>query len=378
MKRVLLKRVLLPRARSFIITAAIFGAILGTTALEAQSVAEKATRQRDSLIISLRKLRPMVYNFPCDPMPECMPQNAEQRRTNPGKNVEMYRKAKRLYQEGLVYYFEKNFVNSYSRFLEAQQTMDKLLEAISQIYIDRAELMMRQSVEKLNPNDPNDMAVVDISMDFGQNSKLRRDFHKNRNIQYDVRRYDPRNYHWAVNKYQIEKNMEKGYEHLGLARQAREKALRLDAHLDADQRTTIDMVNRRIEIYRQVIELCRKAKINAEFIFALKYPYANYPLSNQFGKTEKIDDKAGEIPSLHGVKMNWSQNPNIMPKNLHPIFDFRVPQEWHRDTVDAREMRFDDELDTQLRFRFHKGKKPVEILEDNSGQPTSTKPDAGT
>jgi hypothetical protein len=353
-------------------------AIFSATGLEAQSAAEKATRQRDSLIVTLRKLRPMVYNFPCDPVPECMPADAEQRRKNPGTNVEMYRKAKRLYQEGLVYYFEKNFVNSYSRFMEAQQTIDKLLEGMSQIYIDRTEVMMRQSIEKLNPNDPNDMTVVDVSMEYGPNSKLRRDFLKNRNVQYDVRRYDPRNYHWAVNKFQIEKNMEKGYEHLGLARKAREKALRLDATLTGNRPMPVEILNRRIELYEQAIDMCRKAKLNAEFIFALKYPYANYPLNNQFGKTEKIDDKPGEIPSLHGVKMNWSQNPNVMPKKLHPIFDFRVPQEWHRDTVDAREMRFDDELDTQIRFRFHKGKKPVEILEDKSGGPVSPKPETGT
>jgi hypothetical protein len=238
--------------------------------------------------------------------------------------------------------------------------------------------MMRHSVEKLNPNDPNDMSVADISMDFGTNSKLRRDFKRDRSIQYDVRRYDPRNFHWAVNKYQIEKNMEKGYEHLGIARQAREKALKLDLHLPPAERTNQQIINRRIEIYLQVIDLCRKSKVNAEFIFALKYPYANYPLNNQFGKTEKIDDKAGEIPSMHGVKMNWSQNPNVTPKNLHPIFDFRVPEEWHRDTVDARELRFDDELDSLMRFRYNKGKKPVEILEDKSGEPSTTKPSADT
>jgi len=362
----------------FYVIFTLLAGFLTVSGIEAQSAAEKATRQRESLIAALRMLRPMVYNFPCDPMPDCMPESAEDRRTNPGLNVELYRKSKRLFQEGLIYYFEKNFVNAYSRFLESQSTMEKVLESLSQIYLDRTDQMIRAAIEKQNPNDPNDMAVVDISMDFGANSKLRRDFQKDRNVQYDVRRYDPRNYHWAMNKYRIEQNMEKGYEHLGLARQAREKALRLDAHLPPSDQVNIAILTRRLELYRKTIELCRKAKINAEFVFALKYPYANYPLNNQFGKTEKIDDQAGEIPSLHGVKMNWSENPNVLPRNLHPIFDFRIPEKWHRDTVDAREMRFDDELDTQIRFRFHKGKKPVEILEDKSGEPTSLKPEAGT
>lgn len=338
--------------------------------LQAQSVAQKATRQRESLILVLRSLRPMAYNFPCDPMPDCMPKSSEDRAKNPGVNVELYRKAKRLYQEGLIYFYEKNFVNAYSRLLEAQMTVDKVLEYLSEIYLDRAEIMLRQSVEKKNSNDPNDMSVVDISMDFGPGSKMRRDFSTPRSVQYDVRRYDPRNYHWAVNRYQIEKNMEKGYDNLGAARKVREKALKLDTHLPPEERNSVDILARRIELYQQVIELARAAKINAEFIYALKYPYANYPLTNPWGKTEKIDDKPGEIPALLGIKMNWSKNPNVFPKRLHPIFDFRVPEDWHRDTVDARNLRYEDELDVQMRFRYHKKQKPVEILEDKSGQPT--------
>lgn len=350
------------------------GLVAVAPSLQAQTVAEKTTRQRDQLIVALRVMRPMAFNFPCDPMPECLPQNPDERERNPGQNVELYRKAKRLYQEGLVYFYERNFVNAYSRFLEAQLTVDKLTEYLSQMYLDRAESMMRQSVERRNANDVNDMSVVDISMDYGHGSKMERDFHRPRSVQTDVRRYDPRNFHWSVNKYQIEKNMEKGYEHLGSARRARERALRMDAHLPAEERVTIDLLSRRTGLYLQTIELARAAKINAEFIFALKYPYANYPLTNPTGKAEKVDEKAGDIPSLHGVKMNWSKNPNVFPKRLHPIFDFRVPEEWHRDTVDARDLRFEEELDVQMRFRYHKNKKPVEILEDKSGQPTSTKP----
>ena len=117
------------------------------------------------------------------------------------------------------------------------------------------------------------------------------------------------------------------------------------------------------------IELARQAKLNAEFIFALKYPYKNYYMINPTGKTEKIDNENGEVPTIHGIKMNWAKNPYAFPKNLHPIFDLRVPQKWHRDLVDAREKRFDDEIDVHMRFRYHKdGEEPVEILEDEQGK----------
>jgi tetratricopeptide (TPR) repeat protein len=340
---------------------------LQASTLQAESAGEKAVFHRNLLIEHLRKLRPMVYNFPCDPFPECLPSDPEERIKNPGIHVGLYRKAKRIYQEGIVYLYEKNYVNAYSRFLEAEAVIDKLLESLSQQYIDRAELMFREAIEKKNPNDPNDMSLVDISMDFGPNSKLRRDFDKAREIPLDPRRYDPRNFHWAINKYKIEQASQKGYEFLGLAKQARQKAVELEREANKNQKIAPDVLVKRIDLYMKAIEHAKQTKLNAEFVFALKYPYDNYPLFNQFGKTEKIDDKPGEIPSLHGVKMNWSKNPYVYPKNLHPIFDFRTPEKWHVDTVDARNMRFDDEFDVMIKFRYYKNKKPpVEILEDKS------------
>jgi tetratricopeptide (TPR) repeat protein len=340
---------------------------LQASTLQAESAGEKAVFHRNLLIEHLRKLRPMVYNFPCDPFPECLPSDPEERIKNPGIHVGLYRKAKRIYQEGIVYLYEKNYVNAYSRFLEAEAVIDKLLESLSQQYIDRAELMFREAIEKKNPNDPNDMSLVDISMDFGPNSKLRRDFDKAREIPLDPRRYDPKNFHWAINKYKIEQASQKGYEFLGLAKQARQKAVELEREANKTQKIAPDVLVKRIDLYMKAIEHAKQTKLNAEFVFALKYPYDNYPLFNQFGKTEKIDDKPGEIPSLHGVKMNWSKNPYVYPKNLHPIFDFRTPEKWHVDTVDARNMRFDDEFDVMIKFRYYKNKKPpVEILEDKS------------
>jgi len=340
---------------------------LQASTLQAESAGEKAVFHRNLLIEHLRKLRPMVYNFPCDPFPECLPSDPEERIKNPGIHVGLYRKAKRIYQEGIVYLYEKNYVNAYSRFLEAEAVIDKLLESLSQQYIDRAELMFREAIEKKNPNDPNDMSLVDISMDFGPNSKLRRDFDKAREIPLDPRRYDPRNFHWAINKYKIEQASQKGYEFLGLAKQARQKAVELEREANKTQKIAPDVLVKRIDLYMKSIEHTKQTKLNAEFVFALKYPYDNYSLFNQFGKTEKVDDKPGEIPSLHGVKMNWSKNPYVYPKNLNPIFDFRTPEKWHVDTVDARNMRFDDEFDVMIKFRYYKNKKPpVEILEDKS------------
>ncbi|MFN3604511.1 MAG: LIC11274 family protein [Leptonema sp. (in: bacteria)] len=342
--------------------------------LFAESASEKAVYHRNHLIKNLRKIKPMAYNFPCDPLPECLPTDPNERIQNPGFHVLMYRKAKQLYQEGIVYLYEKNYVNAYSRFLESQSVLDKLLESLSQVYINRSEIMLRESIEKKNPNEPTDMSLVDIAMDFGPNSKARKDFARPREIPIDLRRYDPRNFHWSVNKYNIEQATQKGYEFLGHAKEARKKAIEIDQDVSKTKLLSPELLVKRIDLYLKSIEYCQQSKKNAEVIFALKYPYDNYPLHNPFGKTEKTDEKEGEIPSLHGVKMNWSQNPYVLPKELHPIFDFRVPEKWHVDTVDARGMRFDDEFDVMIKFRYYKNKKPpVEILEDKS-PPKPSKP----
>lgn len=341
--------------------------IILTNSLYSEAASEKAVFHRNHIIKSLREIKPSVFNFPCDPFPECLPSDPNERIKNPGFHVGMYRKAKSLYQEGLVYLFEKNYVNAYSKFLESQSTIDKLLESLSQVYIDRAEMMFREAIEKKNPNEPNDMSLVDISMDFGPNSKARKDFARPREIPVDLRRYDPRNFHWSVNKYNIEQATQKGYEYLGLAKEARRKAIEIDKEASKTKVLSPELLVKRIELYIRSIEHSKQVKKNAEFVFALKYPYDNYPLHNQFGKTEKLEDREGEIPSLHGVKMNWSQNPYVLPKDLHPIFDFRVPEKWHVDTADARGLRFDDEFDVMIKFRYYKNKKPpVEIIEDKS------------
>ncbi len=341
--------------------------------ISGESVAEKATFHRNYIIATLRLVQTMAYNFPCDPYPECLPPDPEKKIKDPGLHVTLYRKAKRTYQEGIVYFYEKNYVNAYSKFLETQGVIDKLLEYLSQQYIDRAELMLREAIEKKNPNEPTDMSVVDISIDYGPNSKQRKYFAKPMEKPVDVRNYDPRNFHWATNKYFIEQSTQVGYENLEKSKRARKLAVSLQTEVSKTKDITPDMIVKRIDYYKQSIELSRQAKKNAEFIFALKYPYDNYPLHNPFGKTEKIDEKQGEVPSLHGVKMNWSENPYVLPKNLHPIFDFRVPEKWHVDTVDLRGMRFDEEFDRMIKFRYIKGKKPTEILEDKS-DPKPTKP----
>ncbi|MDH5656451.1 MAG: hypothetical protein OEZ34_11115 [Spirochaetia bacterium] len=353
----------------FFYKTSLFAAIISLSIIvlpdsaQSESVIEKASANRALLLHYMRQLRPLAYNFPCHPFIECMETVSKEK---PGQYIEMYMEAKRIYQEGMIFYFEGRYLEAYSRFLDSQKRSEKLLEEISQLNIDRAELMLRDSLEKKDPNNKADQSVVDISVDFSRKSKIMRDYKKPREAAYVSRIYDPRQTHYAYNAYGIEKNVEMGYKHLGLARMAREKGLNVDKHLRPNQKLDPRLVSKRIEYYLISINLSRKAKINAEFIFRLKYPYDNYAIVNPHGIHEKASGKPQEKPVIDGVRMNWSENPLLIPVDLNPIFDLRFPEEYRRDAVDARNARFDDEADVNLRMKYVKSKPEQEFLYDDA------------
>jgi len=366
----------------------------------AESVAEKASEKRNELIRYLREIRTMSYNFPCDPFPDCaaaLPQQTTPATgttpatTQPSapalpERVKLYNEIKKIYQEGMVYLYEGNHVNSYNRFLDSQARVEKLLEGLSQLYLDRTELMMRDAIEKKDATDPIDRSATDISIDYGANSDKRRDFTKNREIPRDSRAYNPREVHYAYNKYEIERNIEQGYKMLGQAREARRRALTVDANLAPNQRLDPRQRRARIEFYLESIQLARQAKFNAERIFQLKYPYDNYALMNPYGKTEAIRGdapRAAVLPTIGGEKRDYSVNPNpspiapvldhpqyqstgkaedksnpyIYPAKLNPVFDLRIPEPYRLDASDARDQIYDDQIDINVKYRYIPSKR---------------------
>lgn len=357
--------------RGIVYSLAIIGLFaLACGELQAKSVAEKAQEKRIQVLGYLRLLRPMAMNFPCEPYPRCEKEEKAAGRTL--KRVKEYESIKRVYQEGMVYLVEQNFVNSYLRFIDAQRKTELLLESLSQSYIDRTELMLRDAIEKKDPKSDEDMALVDISLEYGKDSKFRRDFAFNRQAPMETRRFNPRLVHYARNKYRIEKNMEKGYYHLGMARKVRLAALTVDANLAPHQKLQPYHRQKRIELYLGAIKLCRLAKFNAEMIFRLKYPYDNYGMAGLPDKdlAKMVEDNKFDkekIPEIENIRMEWINNPFYLPKNLNPVFDMRLPETYRRDATDLRRMVYDDEIDRNVRFKYLKD-SPARIISDRTGK----------
>ncbi len=344
------------------ILAMAIGTLSVTSGLQAESIIEKANSTNQDLIHYLRAMRPLVFNFPCEPFPACKTGlSKEDQKKEPWQRIKTYKEAKRIYQEGLIYFYEQDYINAYNRFLDSQLRTDQLLEEVSQSFIDRTQRMLRDSVEKKNPESDTDKSVVDISMELGPKSKYRRDFTMTREAGFEERRYDSTLFHYALNKHEIEENMKMGYYYLGLAKKARIKAIRIEENIPDNRHILPKQRRQRIQLYLDTITLCRQAKFNAERIYHLKYPYDNYALMSPYSRNETGTDRpdAGQIPTINGVTLKWAEHPNLLPKTLHPIFDLSVPEEYRVDIVDIRNLRYDDEVDSYINFKHRKTKPDI-------------------
>ena len=342
-----------------IVTTTVLGAWFVGSGLQAGSVGEKAAAKRVEILTYLRLVRPMVLNFPCEPFPACEG-TAVAAKESPAR-IKEYNEVKRVYQEGLIYLMEGSYLNSYLRFLDAQKRTEAMMEEISQTYLDRAEAMLRDSIEQKKPTDPSDVSLVDISIEYGPNSKLRRDFGYNRNPPGEGRRFNPRLTHYAWNKYRIEKNIEMGYHHLGLAKEARLKALLVDSHLPAHRSIEPGQRQGRIDYYFRTVILARLAKYNAEMVYILKYPHDNYGIDELPTDVAEGADRT-RVPALENVKMEWIKNPYYLPKHRDPVFNLSIPEGYRRDSSDARNLVHSDEVNMRIKFKFIKD-SPAKILE---------------
>ena len=92
----------------------------------------------------------------------------------------------------------------------------------------------------------------------------------------------------------------------------------VDRNLTKNQRVTPDQRKQRIEFYLGSIRMAQLAKVNAAFIYQLKYPFDNYALHNVHGFTEQGGFEEREVPKLEDVRMNWTDNPYVLPKEAAP------------------------------------------------------------
>ncbi|WP_246051998.1 LIC11274 family protein [Leptospira idonii] len=347
------------------------------TVVFAEAVSNKAYKKRIELLTYLRELEPIVKNFRGED-PEGNPSVLNAPEGKEGFRFKKYNEAKRIYQEGLQYYFEGNYVASYQRFLECQLGVEKMTEELSQLYVLRAEEMMKVAMERKNANNNLDKALLDISIEYGKGSYFRQDvMDQPREAPFSRRMYDPKEVHYVYNKYAIEKNMELGYRHLGLAKDARVTALKVEKNLEKHQKLQPSHRKYRIENYFGAINLARDSKANAINIFKLKYPYDNYYLNNSQAKSEPTRDDNGQVTDgqpvkVDGVTYDFSKNPYVrFDQRLQAMFDVRVPEEYRVDHADTKGRVYDIDSNNLVFLKYDQERKK-ELNVPNKPAPTTT------
>lgn len=327
-------------------TLVLFTFLLGSLfSLHAEGIMVKAYELRVDLLKYLRNVEPMVRNYP-GKNKDGKEADFEAPEGMEGERIAKYNDIKRLFQEGVMLYHEGRYPNSYRRFLEAQLNMENLLEELSQHYIETTDEILKASIEKkindedyANPDDKKyDKDIVDISVEYGKGSHTLRLHGEDREAPIVGRSYAPREFHYRTNKSQIEASVETGYKMLGLAKDARLKALKIERSLEKHQKLQPEHRKYRIERYFEVIARCRDARLAAMNIFRLKYPYENEYLQ----KDEKV--------TLVGVTNNYRLNPFTEIAHPHPIFDRRIPANFRRDAVDIDGRVFIDEVNAKIKL----------------------------
>ncbi len=320
--------------------------LIGIEQISAEAVSNKAYVKRIELLTYLRFIEPVVKNYRGNDK-DGKPADLNAKQDMEGERVKRYNEVKKLYQEGMIYYFEENYVNAYRRFLEAQLGMEQILEEVTQFYIEKTEEMLKAAIDRKNENNPEDKNLVDISVEYSNTSKIREDQKANREAPLTARMYNPKEFHYVVNKYAIETNMALGYKFLGQAKEARIDALKVEKNLEKHQKLEPTHRKFRIEKYLASIARCRDARSNAINIFKLKYPYDNYYLLTADGK-----DKEGKEVVLEGVSMKFRDNPYVNPVNLSPVYDLRIPEKYRRDATDINARVYEEEVDKRINLKW--------------------------
>jgi hypothetical protein len=308
-----------------------------------EPVMAKAYETRVDLLHYLRAIEPMVRNYP-GKTKDGKDADFEAKEGEEGDRILRYSAIKKLFQEGIMYYYEGRYPNSYRRFLEAQVNTEQLLEELSQEYVENTDEILKAAMDKKYKatdadNFKHDKDVVDISVEFGRGSAIFPRHKEAREPEIQGRTYEPEEYHYVINKGDIEGSTEMGYKLLGQAKDAKLKALKVETHLEKHQKLQPDHRKFRIERYLEVIARCREARTSAMNIFRLKYPYDNYYLQK--------DDKV----KLEEVENNYRLNPFVYPVKLNPIFDNRIPVQYRRDAADMTGTIFIDDVNERIRLK---------------------------
>ena len=278
--------------------------------------------------------------------------------------MQAYQKIKDIYEEATIFYLEGDYRNSYKRFLDSEILVERIMEEISQYYIERTQEILKDSIEVKDKENQNDKTFTQILTDYSKFANEHDKVKRSRHFPFPSKKrsYDAKNFHYIRDNEQIRKSIENSYAYLRGAKDSRVKALKIGLELEDHKQITTDARKERIGYYFDTVTLCKKAKLNAIKTFQLKYPHDNYYLRSQTAMkrpgTENEDDRV----YVEDYTMNFTKNKYLDYNNISPIFDNRIPAKYKVDAVDIYDKVYEDEIDEKIKYAWdEEGKKTIEL-----------------
>ena len=270
-----------------------------TSTLLADDIAEKAKRMKSYNFNYLLFLDIPLKNFATE------------------DQKKIYSDLKAGYAQGMAYYYERKYLESYKAFVVVLESAEKLYEQFSLDYINRTSEMLQKST----------LALVDVGIKYHRDADKITKMLTNIEPPYEKPQYDPQEFHYTYDKHIMARNMDRAYLYVGYATELRKRGITIENVLEKDRVISPEMRLVRVDQYKKAIELCRQAKINAIYIY-------------QLINTNKMLELK-----------QYENNPYLLEKRLDPIFDKRIPDEYVVDANDSLNRSHQDEIDIRINLK---------------------------
>ena len=230
-----------------------------------------------------------------------------------------YTDIKNEYARATGLFYERRYLEAYRVYVPVLENIEKLYERLSLSYIDRTYGLLQNSLT----------ALVEVGIKYDKRSYTVENILTDIEVPYEKPHYDPKEFHFTYDKEIMVRNLDRSYLYIAYATEIRRRGIILENVLEKDRVLSPEVRLVRVDNYKRSIEFTRQAKVNAIYIY-------------QLINTNKMLD-------TH----EYSSNPYFNEKNLAPVFDKRIPDEYKLDANDSLNRVHKDEIELRVNLKSY-------------------------
>ncbi|MBN2039501.1 MAG: hypothetical protein JW864_05635 [Spirochaetes bacterium] len=255
------------------------------------STAVKAEMDYKLLLKQLRFSTIAIENFA----------NAEQKKK--------FDEIKTLFRDASAEHYGQRYEIAFNKFNKVKEDLLPLLDELTLIYLKRSRDILDSTAKQ----------AFDIIIKYSNDTPFAKNFKYPFDPIENRKGYDEKEYHFYYDRSKIENFLNNGYQNLAQANILYNNADFI--YLKSQKKKNREDLNSILKQYTEIIKVCRLAKM---------YGIEIYKIFN--------DDKTSEILIKHRISV----------KNIKPVFDDRIPDDYKPDAADNELTILDDEKNLHL------------------------------